>query len=71
MGSAARSVCACRQFFNEFVNESLVPHDGTQTPVEKFRKEGGPASLCTHLAEAVNTISGEYTVYYHITDSPG
>lgn len=71
LDQACDSLLLRRQFLNEFVNEALVPHDGTQTPLEKFRKEGGPASLCTHLADAVTTVSGEYTVYYHITDTPG
>ncbi|KAK9793198.1 hypothetical protein WJX73_002450 [Symbiochloris irregularis] len=60
-----------KQFFHEFVPEGFVAHDGTPTGIEKFRREGGAASLCSHLPEPISTESGEYKIHYHIQDTPG
>ncbi|KAK9793210.1 hypothetical protein WJX73_008550 [Symbiochloris irregularis] len=60
-----------KQFFHDFVSEDFVPHDGTPTAVKEFSREGGAASLCTHLPEPILTSNSEYKLYWHFQDTPG
>ncbi|KAK9793200.1 hypothetical protein WJX73_003559 [Symbiochloris irregularis] len=70
-GSNLGKTTFIKQFFHDFAPEGFVAHDGTPTPMEKFRREGGPASLCAHLPDGIPTQSEEYQLFFHIQDTPG